>query len=409
MITENLESIFTIAEREKNESRKQELTDLILSGQSLLAVGAGCSIELGYPTWKELIEELAKVAGDCGKDFNKKDINQVDLLQYADEIKEYIDKKEGGLDKFYNHIYVRFSSSKKAESNCTEFHMNLVKLPFKGIFTTNYDRVLESALSAVEFEDQFKKRNPTKNDNGIKAVPSLNPVSHPDHRTVFIDKKMAKLLSDFLLSLDFQKIGNKKCPKGVAHLHGCFDRRESIVLSLQDYISVYNLKPVPDEKEKKFMDTSPSWSLHRKFIWAILATRRSVWIGFSMEDHYIKNMLDMVSRDLWRWNESIHFALMPINSEKAADSKEMAKEFRKKYGFEIVFYSNEDGKHSGLKQFISEVYEKYSKTQERDELINKKSENKKVHINDIIDDQKPKKDSSDWLDSINRKFEKGPI
>jgi len=138
MITENLESIFTLAEREENEARKQELTDLILSGQSLLAVGAGCSIELGYPTWKELLEELANVAGDCGKDFNKKDLNRVDLLQYADEIKQYIEKKEGRLDKYYNRIYELFSSSKKAESNCTEFHKNLVKLPFKGTRRCNY-------------------------------------------------------------------------------------------------------------------------------------------------------------------------------------------------------------------------------------------------------------------------------
>lgn len=409
MITENLKSIFTPAEKEENESWKKELTDLILSGQSLLVVGAGSSVELGYPTWKELLKELANVARDCGKDFNKKDLDNVDLLQYADEIKQYIEKKEGGLNKFYNRIYELFSSSKKAESNCTEFHKNLVKLPFKGIFTTNYDRVLESALSAVEFEDQLKKRNPTKNDNGIKAVPSLNPFSPIIDKTVIIDEKMAKPLSDFLLSLDSQKIRQKYYKKGVAHLHGCFDRRDSIVLSLQDYKNVYNLKPEPDEKDKKFKDISPSWSLHRKVIWAILATRRSVWIGFSMKDPYLNNMLELVSRDLWRWGESIHFALMPINRENAPDNKEKAKYLKKEYGFEIVFYPNEDGEHSGLRQFISEVYEKYSKAQERDETTTKRGENKEVHLNDIIDDQKPKKDSSDWLNSINRKFEKGSI
>ena len=95
MITNKLESIFTLAEREENESRKQELTDLILSGQSLLVVGAGSSAVVGYPTWKKLLKELEKVADGCGNDFNKKDLNdnEADYLDYADEIKEKMPDK----------------------------------------------------------------------------------------------------------------------------------------------------------------------------------------------------------------------------------------------------------------------------------------------------------------------------
>jgi hypothetical protein len=58
MSTENLKPIFNPAESKENESRKKELTDLILSRQSLLAVGAGSSVEAGYPTWNGLLKEL---------------------------------------------------------------------------------------------------------------------------------------------------------------------------------------------------------------------------------------------------------------------------------------------------------------------------------------------------------------
>jgi hypothetical protein len=93
MSTENLESIFTLAEREENESRKQELTDLILSGQSLLVVGAGCSIELGYPTWKELLSELKTLARNCGDDFQEKVKFTDDPLYNVKSIQEYIKPK----------------------------------------------------------------------------------------------------------------------------------------------------------------------------------------------------------------------------------------------------------------------------------------------------------------------------
>ena len=43
------------------------------------------------------------------------------------------------------------------------------------------------------------------------------------------------------------------------------------------------------------VNTREVWTLHRKLLWAVLATRRVVFIGFSMEDPYFDNMLETVS------------------------------------------------------------------------------------------------------------------
>jgi hypothetical protein len=370
MSTENLESIFTLAEREENESRKQELTDLILSGQSLLVVGAGCSIELGYPTWKELLSELKTLARNCGDDFQEKVKFTDDPLYNVKSIQEYIKEKNGNLDKYYVKLHRLFSPNNRPKQ-FSQFHTNMVGLPFKGIITTNYDIVLDKALADISPGDYTNKKPLV-----VEELP----------------------VSEFFLSLD-----SNQHPKQVIHLHGYFEEPKNIILSTSEYERAYGFKPVREEEGNRF------WSLHRKLLWAILATRRSVWIGFSMTDRYLRYMLNIVNSDLWRWGAPFHYAIMGIKDEKADSSKNLAKSLKEDYDIEVVFYEYNDHDHSALNKIISEIYEKFRNKQTRKEADERDVESKKIHQTKINDDQKPKKDSSDWLDSINRKFEKGPI
>lgn len=367
MSIENLGPIFSSAEEKENESRKQELTDLILSGQSLLVVGAGCSIEFGYPNWKGLLKELENFAQNCGPDFREKVKSTDDKLYYVKNIQEYIKEKNGNLDKYYTKLHRLFSPKNRAKQ-FPQFHMNMVELPFKGIITTNYDIVLDKALA------------------------ESSPGDYTNKKPLVVDELP---LSEFFLSLD-----SNQHPKQVLHLHGYYEEPKNIILSITEYERAYGLKP--DRRE----EGNQVWSLHRKLLWAILATRRSVWIGFSMTDPYLKAMLDMVNSDLWRWDAPFHYAIMGIKDEKAALSKKLAKSLKEDYGIEVVFYEYNNSDHSALNKIISEIYEKFRNEQRRKETAEKDVERKKPHQAKKNDDQKSKKDSSDWLDSINRKFEK---
>ena len=90
-------------------------------------------------------------------------------------------------------------------------------------------------------------------------------------------------------------------------------------------------------------------------LWAVLATRRVVFIGFSMEDPYFDNMLETVSTDLWTWDKSIHFAIMSISSKDAEIQKINLKDSATKYGVSTVFYEDSDNLHQGLDQIVDEL------------------------------------------------------
>lgn len=310
--SENFPSVFTSEELEKNIARKSELIELIKSQNALVIVGAGSSALVGYDTWPKLLGKLEKLACECGNEFvidNQERENQP--LIYAQNIKDHISKDQR-LDEYYNLLYEEFKPRNPAYNS---FHKTLVKLPFKGILTANYDIVLEAALSSEEPDSSY--------DNSL-----------------FIKEDAARRVSEFLISLDFKD----KCSRRIAHLHGVYNRPKSIVLCADDYANVYNASSILKQ-----------WSLHRKLLWAVLATRRVVFIGFSMKDPYFDEMLELVSSDLWRWNESIHYAIMDISGKTADDSKERAQFLRKKYGIEVVFYENLDGSHRGMEQIVNEA------------------------------------------------------
>ena len=90
--------IFTQDELYENETKKRKLKELILSEQAVLVVGAGSSVELGYPTWTQLLDKLEQLAESCGNNFQRNDDGKkTDPLGYVDKIKEHIEKKQGNF------------------------------------------------------------------------------------------------------------------------------------------------------------------------------------------------------------------------------------------------------------------------------------------------------------------------
>ena len=315
---ETIPEIFTSKERDENKERKRELIELVASGEAVLIVGAGSSARVGYVTWDGLLEELEDLANECGEGLDQR--QKSDELAYAEDIKSHIHDKRGNLHRYHALLQSLFSPK---DPPCKDFHRKFVSLPFRGILTTNYDTVLEAALG--ELEPRFAYDN-----------------------SFIIDENSAGRVHDFLMAMN----NDKRITRRIAHLHGKFDSPSSIILSIEDYHRAYGLRLATNHAQR-----DSEWTLHRKLLWAMLATRRVVFIGFSMTDPYFNKMLETVSADLWRWDKSIHFAIMSISSEGPEDSKARADGLRREYGVDTVFYEDPDNLHQGLDQIIDDIDE----------------------------------------------------
>ena len=329
----------------ENEDRKRELIDLVASGEAVLMVGAGSSARVRYVTWDGLLEELESLACQCGCGFEKDEEKRVRKpLEYAEDIKSHICEKEGGLGRYYNLLDDLFKPKSPAYD---KFHRMLVDLPFRGILTTNYDTVLEEALLGRKIEAEREGRQ-------IRPIDVMPLVIGPD---------TPRLIHEFLLARN----NDPHIPQRIAHLHGLYRYRESIILSTNDYIEAYGEYVAEDNETENIeaegkdeVNTRVVWTLHRKLLWAVLATRRVVFVGFSMEDPYFNKMLDIVSTDLWGWNKSIHFAVMGISNKNIKDSKDRANTLKDEYGVDIVFYEileNEvpEKKHKLLESLFADI------------------------------------------------------
>ena len=174
-----------------------------------------------------------------------------------------------------------------------------------------------------------------------------------------------RLIHEFLLARN----NDPRIQQRIAHLHGTYRNSESIILSSKDYQKAYGLVACEDISKSKDhqkisgfelsserqVEKNSEWTFHRKLLWAVLATRRVVFVGFSMNDPYLNKMLETVSEDLWGWGKSIHFAIMNISSESAGDSKTKAKKLKSDYGVSTVFYEVSSKSHQGLDDIITEI------------------------------------------------------
>ena len=360
----NNQEIFTPDERNKNLERRRELIELVASGEAVLMVGAGSSARVGYVTWDGLMKELEDLAIECGEGFEIDNLKREKAsLEYAEDIKSHISRKRGSPSRYYARLQHLFSPK---DPPFADFHRKLVSLPFRGILTTNYDAVLEAALGEIEPKTAY--------DNSF-----------------VIDEDSAGRVHEFLMSMN----NDRRMTKRIAHLHGKFDQGNSIILSIEDYQKKYGLSLDEETGEPQ---SEIAWTLHRKLLWSVLATRRVVFIGFSMNDPYFNKMLETVSADLWRWDESIHYAIMSITSKntgedtetsKADVQKDEAQRLKREYGVVTVFYeksSDDSDPHKGLEQIIEEIYKVCE-----------------------IESQPPtdETDEEDWLEQVNQNMEEG--
>ena len=164
----------------------------------------------------------------------------------------------------------------------------------------------------------------------------------------FVDQSSVAQVHEFLMAMN----NDKRMTRRIAHLHGRFDFSDRIILSIEDYRRAYGLNPITGKSNEEHES-----KLRFRLLWAVLATRRAVFVGFSMNDPYLNEMLDAVSADLWRWGKSIRYAIMSISPEDANQLKGRAERLKRDYGVATIFYEDFDNAHQGLDHIVAEMTE----------------------------------------------------
>ena len=100
--------------------------------------GAGLSMPAGYVSWEELLKPIAE---ELGIDI-KKEYDLVSLAQY------YLNENGGHRSELNRRLIEVFTQN----TNTTENHKILAKLPIKNYWTTNYDKLIEQSI-----EEQSKR------------------------------------------------------------------------------------------------------------------------------------------------------------------------------------------------------------------------------------------------------------
>jgi hypothetical protein len=123
-----------LTKKERDKTRLiGELFDAIQNRNLAIFAGAGLSIPAGYVDWKQL---LTPIADELDLDIDKEQGNLVQLAQY------HCNVNQSNRGKINQLLVNEFSQS----ASLTENHKILSRLPIETFWTTNYDKMIESAL-----------------------------------------------------------------------------------------------------------------------------------------------------------------------------------------------------------------------------------------------------------------------
>lgn len=124
-----------------------DLIKLIRDGKVILFAGAGLSMNLGLPSWSQLIDFIA---AEMGYDTNI-------FSSYGDylSLSEYYSLKKGSIGPLRSWMDREWH--KGIDITTSKIHKNIVELNFPIIYTTNYDRWLEYSYDAFKSKDSYTK------------------------------------------------------------------------------------------------------------------------------------------------------------------------------------------------------------------------------------------------------------
>lgn len=284
-----------------NEHAFEELKKVLQSGKAIAFVGAGASAGL-YPLWGQLIQLLADqaVAEGLAQDSDREywlNLGEKDALQVASLIKKRFDEPT-----FLALIRETFGPRRTADDRFfSQTHELILRLPFRGLITTNYDSCLVEARAKLR-----------------QDVPHTGFATWKDQLTVYRWHTGA-IFEDGSLPILFA--------------HGSHDREESIVLTIEDYQNAYGP------------------GLYRRTFDGLWGQCSLVFLGFGFSDPYLGFLSEKVTYELNAPTRHIAFVGMDELDKYSSDSRRL---FQKKYGLKPIFYpvrTNHD--HGALSELLT--------------------------------------------------------
>jgi hypothetical protein len=148
----------------------------IADGTAAIFAGAGLSVASGYVNWAELLRDIAQ---ELDLDIDK-EVNLVAVAQY------HLNAR-GNRTKINQKIIDEFSAGHSVNEN----HRVLARLPIPTFWTTNYDRMIESALEAngkvVDVKHSAGHLRHTQRGRQAVLYKMHGDVSDPDHAVLTKD------------------------------------------------------------------------------------------------------------------------------------------------------------------------------------------------------------------------------
>ncbi|MDP8238009.1 MAG: SIR2 family protein [Candidatus Hatepunaea meridiana] len=272
-----------------NEAVIRKLREIIKSGDAIAFVGAGASAG-HYPLWEKLIEILAKEALDRDK---------VDQSGYNYWIKQTNKRPHQvvrgirdalGTNLFGNCIREIFRPKiGRNDKKFTETHEKLLRIPFKGYVTTNYDPGLLEARYEIRRDTGFTGYATWKDQDSVQRW--------------------------FTNDIFKEEI----CP--ILFAHGSYEKSDTIVLGIKEYRDAYSTR------------------VYRSMFEKLWGQDRLVFIGFGFSDTYLDFIVDDVITQTTGFaaSEPRHIALLslPDSEEYSRESREV---YRDQYNMEVIYY-----------------------------------------------------------------------
>jgi len=227
-------------ERKQGLSSKDLLAGAIKRRQAILFVGAGVSMAVGLPSWKTLVDHLLKEL-QLGPEV-------IDGMNDGYQmLAEFYRLKQGGMGPLRSWLDRNWKVATDKVSQ-SELHKLIVELDFPAIYTTNYDRNLETAFE----------------------------IHHKPYAKIANAKHIADAAQDITHIIKY---------------HGDFDDDASLVLTETDFLDRLSFDSPLDIKFR-----------------ADALGRTVLFIGYSMSDPNIRLLL----HSIWRtWEKSGHKAHRP--------------------------------------------------------------------------------------------------
>jgi len=270
-------------------SPREILAAAIRQRHAVLFVGAGVSMAVGLPSWQTLIDHLL--------DDLKLDRNVIDSMNDGyPMLAEYYRLKHGGIGPLRSWLdrNWKVASERVADSR---LHKLIVELDFPVIYTTNYDRNLETAFD-------IHGKSHAKISNAKEIVNARQGVTH------------------------------------IIKYHGDFDDDSSLVLTETDFLNRLSFDSPLDIRFR-----------------ADALSRTILFIGYSMSDPNIRLLLHRV----WQtWEDSGHRADRPRSFVFMPSQNAVQDAILARWGITVLTPESGERVENALVEFLSDIQARVS-------------------------------------------------